>query len=284
MKSMTGFGGAEGKVGKGTVFVEIRAVNHRYVDLQFKIPPKFNVLDPRIRKVIQSRIARGKVDLFMKEKREIVPTPIVRPNRELALAYQRCLKALARQLRGATPHLLEVVNLRDLVEVSEPMVRYERYWRPIGAILQRALGQLERMRRTEGAHLKRDQMRRVALLEQLVRQVGKRAVELRRLGPLVKGQISLTPSPLPLAPQENATRPAAEITEELTRLQSHIRQYRRYTTQTGPIGRQLDFLLQEMNREINTIGSKGNDATISQRVVDAKSELEKLREQVQNIE
>lgn len=272
MKSMTGFGAAEGKVGKGTVFVEIRAVNHRYADLQFKIPPKFNVLDPRMRKVIQSRIARGKIELFMKERREIAPTPIIRPNRELAVAYQRCLRQLARRLKGTTPHLLDVVNLRDLVEVSEPAVRYERYWRPIVGILQRALGQLERMRCAEGAHLKQDQMRRVALLEKLARQIGKRGVAI------------LAACPEPLSPQENGSRPAAEITEELTRLQSHTRQYRRYVAQTGPVGRQLDFLLQEMNREINTIGSKGNDATISQLVVDAKSELEKLREQVQNIE
>lgn len=274
MKSMTGFGAAEGKVGKGTIFVEIKSVNHRYCDVLLKIPPKFNVLDPRMRKLIQSRIGRGKVEVFMKEKRGIEPAPVIKPNLQMAAAYQRALKSLATAIGGKAPSLLDAVDLRELVTIEEPAVQYDRYWRELQAVMQRALSQMERMRIAEGSHLKQDQMRRLASLDKLSRRIGKRAERIQ----------TLAPSPLPADMQEPAARPLVEITEELIRLQSHIHQYRRYAVQSGPIGRQLDFLLQEMNREINTIGSKGNDAAISQLVVECKAELEKLREQVQNIE
>lgn len=271
MKSMTGYGAAEGKVGKGTVYVELKTLNHRYCDVQLKIPPKFNVIDPRIRKVIQSRIARGKVDLFIKEKRGVEPTAVVTPNIERARAYQQCLRQLARQLGGIPPPLLQVISLQELVRIEEPMVRYERYWKSIAVIVERALRQLERMRKAEGIHLLRDQTTRLRRLRGFVERID------RLVDQVVNAQQRAEmEGRMPIE--------RLEITEEITRLQSHLVQYRRYCTQKGPIGRQLDFLLQEMNREINTIGSKGNNATISQLVVEAKSELEKLREQVQNIE
>ena len=137
MKSMTGYGAAEGKVGRGTLFVEIRSVNHRYCDVQFKIPPKFNILDPRIRKMIQTRVARGKIECFMKERRDIEPLSHVRPNLELAAAYQRCLQQLAQRMKVPAPPLLSTMDLHELVIVEEPAVRYERYWRELGAIFNR---------------------------------------------------------------------------------------------------------------------------------------------------
>ncbi|MBI2345795.1 MAG: DUF1732 domain-containing protein [Deltaproteobacteria bacterium] len=180
---------------------------------------------------------------------------------------------------------MQAVDLRELVVVEEPTVRYERFWRQVHTIVRRALQQLERMRRTEGAHLQRDQRRRLSRLESLVGRIARLAGAIQLADRRERaawgngGAGGSTEGTSYGMPAERAA-----IHEEITRLQSHLRQYRQYAARPGPVGRQLDFLLQEMNREINTIGSKGNDANISHLVVEAKSELEKLREQVQNIE
>lgn len=266
---MTGYGAAEAKVGKGKVYVEIRSVNHRYCDLQLKMPPKMGVLDPKVRKLLQGCIDRGKVDFFLKERISIEPSVHLAINEPLVHQYQVVLRKLSRLLGQKLPSdLLSVVDIKDLLLVQEGETSYEPLWPQIKRIVDQAVAKLDKMRDAEGRFLFHDQVKRVGRITQLVRQIQKLAF---------KDETRLQNDISPLADR-------VDVAEEITRLQSHLSQYRGVLGQKGPIGRQLDFLLQEMNREINTIGSKALNVSISKLVVEAKSELEKLREQAQNIE
>lgn len=269
MRSMTGYGAAEGKVGRGKVFVEIRTVNHRYCDLMLKIPAKMGVLDPKVRKLLQGCIDRGKVDFFMKERIVIDPGVQLTINEPLVHQYQSVLRKLSRLLGQKVPSdLLNVVDVKDLLLVHEGEVSYEPLWSQIKRIVDQAVGKLNKMRAMEGKFLFQDQTKRVARIAQVVKQIHKLAAH---------DEVKLQNSDSSMAER-------VDVAEEITRLESHLSQYRGVLGQKGAIGRQLDFLLQEMNREINTIGSKALNVTISKLVIETKSELEKLREQAQNIE
>ncbi|MBI2342981.1 MAG: YicC family protein [Deltaproteobacteria bacterium] len=288
MKSMTGYGAAEGKVGRGKVFIEVRTVNHRYSDITLKVPPKLHVLDAALRREIQQTISRGKVELFLKEEEEVAPAPRVVLNVPLVQAYERALRTFERTFgkKGGHYDLLDVIDLRDCVRMKEPAVKYERLWREIRRVCRGALKQLDRMRGAEGAHIRRDQLQR---LRCIVRHCG-------RIGQLADQNARQLKSALRTAAPTNgeharnasesisAAIDRADVTEERIRFESHLAQYRTFLGRSGAIGRQLDFLIQEMNREVNTIASKSGDARVSQLVVEIKSELEKLREQAQNIE
>lgn len=270
MKSMTGYGAAEGPVGRGKIFVEIRAVNHRYNDLSLKIPPKLNVLDPKLRKLLTGAISRGKIEMFIKERQACEPAPKVTVNIPLARAYERGLRDIERTLKLSAHDLFSCIPLGDVLRVEDPEIRYDRLWPEVSRVAQKALAQFDKMRSVEGAHLLKDQRRRLKLIQQMVAKVearmkllkAQRAAELAATGALDR----------------------SDVTEELVRFASHCAQYGTYLSASGAVGRQLDFLLQEMNREVNTIASKAGDASVSQLIVDVKSELEKLREQAQNIE
>lgn len=269
MRSMTGYGAAEGKVGKGKVFVEIRTVNHRYCDLFIKIPPKMGVLDPKIRKLLQSCIDRGKVDFFLKERLGVEPDVHLAINEPLVQQYQSVLRRLSRMAGQKTPRdLLDVVDIKDLLMVQEAEISYEPLWPQMKRVVDLAVARLNKMRETEGRFLNQDQVKRVARIALLVKQIQKLATQ---------DEAKLHDDDSPMADR-------VDVAEEITRLQSHLNQYRGVLNARGAIGRQLDFLLQEMNREINTIGSKALNVSISKLVIEAKSELEKLREQAQNIE
>lgn len=269
MRSMTGYGAAEGKVGKGKVFVELRTVNHRYCDLLIKIPPKMGVLDPKIRKLLQGCIDRGKVDFFLKERLGVEPNVQLVINEPLVHQYQSVLRKLSRMAGQKAPRdLLDVVDIKDLLLVQEGEVSYEPLWPQVKRIVDLAVAKLNKMRVTEGRFLNQDQVKRVARIALLVRQIQKLATQ---------NEVKLHNDDSPMADR-------VDVAEEITRLQSHLNQYRGVLNAKGAIGRQLDFLLQEMNREINTIGSKALNVSISKLVIEAKSELEKLREQAQNIE
>lgn len=269
MRSMTGYGAAEGKVGKGKVFVEIRTVNHRYCDLLIKIPPKMGVLDPKIRKLLQGCIDRGKVDFFLKERIGIEPNSHLVINEPMVQQYQTVLRKLSRLVGQKMPtDLLSVVDIKDLLLVQEGEISYESLWPKMKPIVDLAVTKLNKMRDAEGRFLNQDQVKRVARIALLVKQIQKLANQ---------DEVNLHNTDSPMADR-------VDVAEEITRLQSHLNQYRGVLNAKGAIGRQLDFLLQEMNREINTIGSKALNVSISKLVIEAKSELEKLREQAQNIE
>jgi uncharacterized protein (TIGR00255 family) len=290
MHSMTGYGTAEGKVGKGRLFVEIKSINHRFSELNVKIPPRMGVLESLIRKQLAPIFSRGKIDVFFKEKESLFGGVAISVDLELARRYQRLLAKVEKEL-SLPKHrdFLQIVGLERLLHVEEPEESYQRLWAQITKLLERAAAQVRSMRAKEGDHIRRDQQERLTLLKKLIGQIrqqsermlGKHFDRLRRkisdaAGPHVDEQR--------LQAEVAYLGGRQDIAEELLRLESHVKQYVDLMKLAEPIGRKLDFLIQEMGREVNTIGSKAADAQISQLVVNCKSELERLREQIQNIE
>lgn len=292
MKSMTGYGSAEGRVGKGVVFIETRSVNHRYCDILLKIPPRMNLLDPYFRKLIKDKCERGKIELFLKEKRGITATRELSLDITLAKKYHECLEQLKKELGPGKKevHLLEVIDARELINIEDLNVDYAKFWSSIRKIAVTALNKLDKMRICEGAYLLRDHKSRLEKIGTLIDRIfsqSKKSFEnyQSKMKQKIKKSLGQQNNLKDKISSEIASlAEKMDIAEELTRLKSHLSQYRHILKQKGAVGRQLDFLLQEMNREVNTIGAKASDAKISTYVVSVKSELEKLREQVQNIE
>ncbi len=292
MKSMTGYGSANGKVRKGAIFAEVRSVNSRFLDINCKIPPRMNVIEPKIKKLIQNSILRGKVDVYLKERAELEQSLELSLNLNLAKQYKKCLTKLKESLgEKSYAYLLEVVDLKDLILFKEKQVEYDKFWPGIERVIRQAIFKFDLMRRREGANLKKDQVKRVVILSKKI-VIIKKKVNVWLSGYRSKIMVSMkrngcSTNSIDQEKLDNEVAIAAgrvDVTEELTRLQSHISQYKGLLAKKGAVGRQLDFIIQEMHREINTLGSKANDSSVSKHVVEFKSEIEKLREQVQNIE
>ncbi len=290
MKSMTGYGSAEGKVGQGTFFAEVRSVNSRFLDLSCKLPPSMYVLEPDIKKIVQNKILRGKIDVFCKEKTPFAEAVELSVNRELVKQYRKCLDEIGNMLGSkASSHLLEVVDLKELVMFREKKVDMRSMWKQMEKVLHAAIAKYDAMRLREGQALKRDQNLRLSNILRVVLQIEKRSAQRagesrKKIESRIRANINGGNSPLSQNGALSVTGEKSDITEEVTRLKSHIQQYRQMMQKSGAVGRQLDFLIQEMHREINTIGSKACDGTIAGLVVQTKAEVEKLREQVQNVE
>lgn len=280
MKSMTGYGSAEGKVGKGRMYFEIKSINHRYCEVSFRLPPRMGSLESYLRDCIQSRLKRGKIDIFIKETRPVFGPQTLTLNVESAKEYQSAIRRLQKALNlpvKADP--ITLMGIDSFVRMQEREENYAVHWKGIRKIVEEGLKTLERMRVTEGLHLLADQKKRLKSLDGLLRKTESRAVQNARER---RSALVLKPANGSLEP--NMTTDRMDTTEEVIRLKSHVRQYDKLLQSKEPVGRKLDFLIQEMHREINTIGAKAGDADISSYVVEAKSLLENLREQIQNIE
>lgn len=283
MRSMTGYGSFEGRVGNGVVFAEVRSVNSRFLDINCKLPPSMYVLEPKIKKLLQNNIIRGKVDVFIKERVSLAETAELTVNKALVRQYKKCLGEITQMLGlKASSHLLEVVDLKDLVVYRERPLDMDSFWKQISATILKALKKFDDMRVAEGQELKKDQIKRIAELERLVNLIERRSnTRLSECRRRIEDHIrDGTPSDA----EVNDFSDRLDISEEITRLRSHIKQYRSLINRNGAVGRQIDFLIQEIHREINTLGSKAGDGQVANLVVEAKAELEKLREQVQNVE
>lgn len=288
MKSMTGFGTAEGKVGKGHLFLEIKAVNHRFLDVNVKQPPKMGILESRIKKYLENRYIRGKFDVFVKEIKPLFGDVELTLDLDLAIKYQRNLRYLIKRLRlKCSDEFLHYVSLDHFVMLREKEGNYDRFWNQIAALLSRACMHVDKMRAKEGRYTQKDQQKRINFIKKLVTNIKKASTKsMEKSRARVRKRVEEFG---PIDEQRLATEVAyigsrQDIAEEVTRLESHIEQYNKIIISKGAVGRKLDFLLQEINREVNTIGSKAADVEISRLVVECKSELERLREQVQNIE
>jgi len=292
MKSMTGFGKRE-MLSQGTmVGVEIRSVNHRFCEIMARLPKTLSSMELNLKEQIKQVCERGRVEVMVTVNGGSASTKkMVQFDRELARRYIQGLKGLQRecQLTG-TIDVNVVAGFRDLFSVTEETVPLKDMSKVVGGLTQKALGDLEKMRKKEGAVLQKDLTQRLQAIEGRLRTVQHRIpLSLKVSGVRLKGRVAK----LLEGQSVNMDRVAQEIamlaersdvTEELTRLQSHVAQFRTALKEKVPVGKRLDFLLQEMGREVNTIGSKANDGDISSEVVELKSELEKIREQVQNIE
>lgn len=287
---MTGYGRCQIEEDGREMTVEVKSVNHRFLDISCRLPRHLSFLDDAVRKGVGAGLARGHVDVFVsyvnhrEDAREVVV------DTALAAAYAHAFEALAVKLgKENNLSVVDYSRLPDVLRVEER----EEDQNVVRALFERALGGaidgLTRMREDEGASMQLDILEKLDNIEGIRSQIAERAplvvTEYRdklhqRIAQLAQGEIDEAR----LITEVAIFADRAAIDEELVRLVSHIAQIRAAAQMKEPVGRKLDFLVQELNREINTIGSKAGDSAIAQLVVQAKGEIEKLREQVQNIE
>jgi uncharacterized protein (TIGR00255 family) len=291
IKSMTGFGRGRAAMAETEVITEIKAVNHRFLDISVKLPKAYNSFEPQLRKILSEMIHRGKFDIMVTRVAGKSGLVEVTLDESLAEAYYGCLKTLKQKLQLSGDIMVsDMLTLKDIIVPVEKEDQIEKEWPLIEESLRKAIDALDQMRRTEGAALWRDIEKRLlsvreasSLIGPLVDQVVVAAKErLERRIKDLSGGLDLDPERL--AQEVALIADRADITEELTRLKSHVEQFLGFFAEGSPLGRKLDFLLQEINREVNTIGSKSASTEIASHVVFMKSELEKIREQTQNIE
>ncbi len=291
IKSMTGYGRGEATTPEKKCVAELKAVNHRYNEIALRLPRSFSPLEDRVRRIIQSRVARGRVDVFFTIEEYAEKAADVKVDKTLALAYCNAMKELQESLDLESKIKLKyIIGLPGVFTVEEPAEDVEKWWPVVREAIEAALGNLIAMRATEGKRLAEDILSRVeqvALFNRKIRDRSPEVVEeyreklMNRLNDFMREGCLDTAR---LAAEAALFAERSNITEETVRLESHLKQVCDCLVAEGPVGRKLDFLIQESNREINTIASKANDLNISKWVVEVKSELEKIREQVQNIE
>jgi uncharacterized protein (TIGR00255 family) len=291
LKSMTGFGRGEGQTSLGKVFVESRSVNHRYCDINIKLPKRLIPFENRIKELIRSQVSRGRVDVSVKLDAEGEEKVQLNVDFHLAEQYYRALQSLKKKLQLKDKITLGLLaGAKDLITAKEEAADLDPYWQEIVPILKRSFQDMDEMKRSEGETLAKDVKQRlekiaehlVGIKEQFPLRVDAYRNRLYEKIRSLLGGIEMDASRFQQEVAFLAER--TDITEEIVRAESHLAQFLTLLKEEEPVGRKLDFLLQEINREVNTVSAKANDAEISQRVVEIKGELEKIREQVQNIE
>jgi uncharacterized protein (TIGR00255 family) len=291
LKSMTGFGRGEGETSLGKVFVESRSVNHRYCDISIKLPKRFVPFETRIKELIRSQISRGRIDVSVRLDNTGEERVQLNVDFHLAKQYYQALQSLKEKLQLKDKITLQLLaGAKDLITAKEEAADLEPYWQEIVPILKRSFQDMDDMKRSEGASLGNDlkqRLERIAQELQGIKQQSPSRLEVyrnrlhERLHSLLGGA-EVDPNRFQQEIALLAER--TDITEEIVRAESHLCQFVTLLEADEPVGRKMDFLLQEINREVNTVSAKASDAEISQRVVEIKGELEKIREQVQNIE
>ncbi len=293
MKSMTGYGCGDGAHNGSKITVEISSVNRKQGEISLSLPRDLEALDPRIRDEINHRVSRGRVNVRV----TLSGAPRsarsrARIDSALAKHYVREYRQLATELKLSMDIGLDIIlRAPGVQQLDETPVAAEDFWPALQRSVGVALEKLLAMRTREGRHLARELNQRVTLMRRATARIQTRvpAVTQRYREQLLdrakQAGLALTPEDRERLLREVVIfAERSDITEELTRLQSHFQQFDDCLKSTAAVGRTLDFLSQEMNREINTIGSKANDADISRLVVTMKSELERFREQLQNVE
>ena len=291
LKSMTGFGRYENVTDAYKISVEMKAVNHRYLDLSIKMPKKFNYFEASIRTLLKKYIQRGKVDLFITYEDYTEGNLCLKYNRELAAEYMAAFGQMAQQFK--IPDDITVSTLARCPEVltmEQAPEDEEHLWKVLSEGIQAAAERFVKTRLTEGENLKEDLLKKLDYMAGLVDFIEARSPVL-----LEEYRRKLTEKVTELlnGAAVEESRIVTEVTiyadkictdEEMVRLKSHIEMMKSKLTAGGSIGRELDFIAQEMNREANTTLSKANDLEIADKAIDLKTEIEKIREQIQNIE
>ena len=291
MKSMTGYGRAKEERDGKTITVELRAVNHRYLDCTVKAPRQYGFLDDAVKKAAAVRIARGKVEVFVSVEVEEGGDVAVTVNHQLAKLYLDALHDLSETygLRDDVT-VTTLAKLPDVLGSERIEQDAEAMTRDVLAVFDKACDGFNQMRLCEGEKLAEDVRSRCAAIERMVGEVETRSperVKEYREKLLARMQEVLADTSIDetrILTEAAIYADKTAVDEETVRLRSHLHQMDEMLKETQPVGRKLDFLVQEMNREANTIGSKANDVAMARIVVDIKSEIEKIREQIQNIE
>lgn len=289
--SMTGYGRGESEGPGFSCIVEMRSVNHRYRDIFIRIPRDFAEFEDRLRRLVAKHFDRGRIDVSVILEEAGESLTVVKTNRSLMDSYVLHTRQLAEDL--GLPWDLDIsglISLPGVMELVPRLVDHDEIWSLMQESTMAAMTGLKEMRAKEGAFLAQDVVARVRLIEEFIEEIRERAPRIvenyrvkleARLKELLD-DTTIDESRIVIEAAVYADR--SDITEELIRLGSHSAQVYEAIKRDEPIGRRLEFLVQEMQREVNTIGSKAQDSEISHRVVDIKSELEKIREQIQNIE
>ncbi len=295
MRSMTGYGNGSATFSGGRVTVELRAVNHRFLELKMPLPRELLPYEQEFRTMIEARIKRGKLDMLFTSSGKPLRTYTVQPNLPLARAYHDAVLRVQREVgvKGALD--LSFLSAHpELFQVQEQQATIEPQAEATKKALTAALTALERQRTREGKFLQRELQTRVTMLDQIRRKIKARSSIVYentrerlkdRVNNLLQGLLQGVEIDQSRLLQEAATlAQRGDITEELVRLQGHLEALSGHCRSAEPVGKRIDFLLQEVQREVNTIGSKADDVEVRHLVVAAKEEVEKLREQVQNVE
>ena len=291
LKSMTGYGKGEASALQGSFSIEIRSVNHRYGEVSLKMPRSFMALESDVKKLVSSLLKRGKIDVFVQWEDATASSTVPGVDLAVARGYHKAFSALVDELElpGDVPLALLLAQKGVLKDSCAPLD--ESALKPLlFSALQSAVNAIDAMRTREGEALEIDLLARRKQVAEWTSQLGARAPQVvseyqlkikARLEQLLAGN-ELDEARLLQEVALMADR--CDITEELVRLASHFDQFDETLRLSEPVGRKLDFLMQEMNREVNTIGSKSNDAELTTLVIRIKAEMEKMREQVQNVE
>jgi uncharacterized protein (TIGR00255 family) len=296
IKSMTGFASLTHEDERATIAVTLRAVNHRFLDIQLRIPQSLAEVEPRVRGLLQKRLARGRVELQISVQLRTPTAPSIELNEEFANALSAAIdRARERGLvAGAlTPgdllRLPQAISVRDRTAEPDPEAEAQ-LTASVEAAVEQALADLDAMRVREGGHLRDDLDGRKQSLASFITRVagaadeGRTGLEARLQDRVREISLELPVDEAMIAQEIVRTVQRSDISEEVTRFRAHLSHWDALTDGPEPCGRKLDFLLQEMNREVNTIGSKADGLRVSELIINAKAELEKMREQVQNIE
>ena len=291
MRSMTGYGSGSAAFPGGRVSAEIRTVNHRFLEMKMSLPRLFLPWEDEFRRQLGAQVGRGRLELSLNLSGRTPHTSTVSLNRDLARAYRQAFGELQKELGIDAP--LDLRLLASRPELFQVSVQPQLSQTELGAAkkaVDRALRSLERQRSREGRFLRRELRGRLQTLSRFGRAAARRSGRVqtaarRRLAERVQTFLAGTQLDQSRLLQEVvAATQKSDITEELVRLQSHVETMTALIASHEPVGKRLDFLLQEINREVNTVGAKADDAPLRHLVVEAKEEVEKLREQVQNVE
>lgn len=291
IKSMTGFGRERAVLDGREILVEIRSVNHRYYEFSSRTPKAYGYLDEKLKELLKNDISRGKVEVSVLIYNQEGVNAHIEVNKELALGYINALRNSADDLDVDDDLTLSnIMRIPDVFTVVKVTEDEETIWKQVKSVAEKALETFLKMRVTEGLKLYDDIVSRLDFLEDAVGRIETQSPNVtkayeERLYAKIKDVLSDGN----IDEQRIVTEVAifsdkTAVDEETVRLRSHIAQFRDLINSVEPVGRKLDFLVQELNREVNTIGSKAQDLSITKLVVDMKSEIEKIREQIQNIE
>lgn len=291
LRSMTGFGSGTATAGAESLTVEVRSVNHKFCEVKVRVPRELSALEPTLIKLVKERVARGAIDVTVRRAARTSTGVVPQVDLGLAKEYLRAWREIGRELGlGESVSIRDIATSLNVIRLEEPQLPLEDANKAVETALLGAIEQLRLMREKEGVALAADLTTRLGLVATWVKEVqalapkaidAYRARLAERIAELSSG---LTVDPQRLAQEVAFFAERTDVAEEMTRLDSHLVQFNELLKSKEPSGRKMDFLVQEMHREVNTTGSKSQHADISARVMQLKAELERVREQVQNVE
>jgi len=288
---MTGFGTGRAAVGNEEISAEMRSLNHKFCEVKVRLPREISLLEPQVLKKVRDALARGAVEVLVKRQGATATTASPVVDLTLAKQYRQALSSLSRDLAlSDTPSIQDIFSQPGVIRLGEPNVDLEVASNAVDLAVEQALQALLRMREAEGKEIGADLRMRLKRVSDLVEEIAAVAPQaIQQYQQRLEDRIRELASGIPVDPQRLVQEVAflaerTDVAEELARLRSHLQQFRALLDSDQPVGRRMDFLVQEMHREVNTTGAKSQHPEISARIVELKSELERLREQIQNVE